>query len=103
MPVAGPQGMQTNWAGRLRPVKSVESLVSSPIYNIKSEDNVKQHSTGRDLDTESVKEDMGTTSGSKSSPASPVTTDVHITFHLPPPPPTDMDARSLLNSKTHNR
>jgi len=98
--MAGPQGMQTNWAGRLRPVKSVESLVSSPMYNTQDSCPDRICSGGRDLDSESVMEEMEA-SLSKSSPATPVTTDVHVMFH--PPPINGLDPRSLLNSKTHNR
>jgi hypothetical protein len=123
MPVAGPQGMQTNWAGRLRPVKSVESLVSSPLYNTHTHHKIEPTSSSspqainggrrRDLDSESVMEEMESPL-SKSSPATPTAasatlTDVHVMFHNPPQ--TTMmngnncsdDSRSLLNPKTHNR
>ncbi len=87
--------MQTNWAGRLRPVKSVESLVSTTplLYN------TSNGNTGRDLDSESVMEEMEA-SLSRSSPATPVTTTTtDVIFH---PQPSSSDPRSL-QSKTHNR
>lgn len=98
MPVAGPQGMQTNWTGRLRPVKSVESLVSSPLYNPVTHTEDKENGNLDCGPATSVIEEIET-SMSKSSPASPVTTDVQ--FH--PPPLSSMDSKHLQNPKTHSR
>ncbi|CAL8099899.1 unnamed protein product [Orchesella dallaii] len=95
MPMAGPQGMQSNWVGRLRPVKSVESLVSSPMFTTNND-----APSGNHLDTESVLEDVES-SLSKSSPSTPVMTDVDVLFHAAP---TASDSsRSIQNPKTHNR
>lgn len=104
MPMAGPQGIQTNWAGRLRPVKSVESLVSSPMYITSGASNgTGEHSDHHTLDHESVLEDVESNL-SKSSPATPVMTDVDVLFHAAPhhEPPTD-SGRGIQNPKTHNR
>jgi len=110
MPVAGPQGMQTNWAGRLRPVKSVESLVSSPLYNNHTNTNGNSDISSpagkcdRDLDSASVMEEMES-SLSKSSPATPTTalTDVHVMFHNPPQSTLTNGNDPRMNPKTHNR
>ncbi|ODM89527.1 GTPase-activating protein CdGAPr, partial [Orchesella cincta] len=95
MPMAGPQGMQSNWVGRLRPVKSVESLVSSPMFTTNNDT-----SSGNHLDPESVLEDAES-SLSKSSPATPIMTDVDVLFHAAPS--TSDSSRSIQNPKTHNR
>jgi len=104
MPMAGPQGIQTNWAGRLRPVKSVESLVSSPMYITSGASNgTGEHSDHHTLDRESVLEEVESNL-SKSSPATPVMTDVDVMFHAAAhhEPPTD-SGRGIQNPKTHNR
>jgi len=99
MPTAGPQGMQTNWTGRLRPVKSVESLVSPPLF-IADNLSTARNGTGsvENLNDSKVLKDMEEVEKSKSSPVSPVT-DVHVDFH--PQPPSSPGFSSI--SKTHNR
>lgn len=105
MPQPGPQGMQTNWTGRLRPlrpVKSVESLVSPPLYNTATGSGAGHGNESsailRDQHSESVIMEEMESSLSRSSPATPVAADV--VFH--PLPANSIDARCL-QSKTHNR
>lgn len=90
--------MQSNWVGRLRPVKSVESLISSPMYTTTANGS---NEGGNHIDHESILEDAES-SLSKSSPATPVLTDVDVLFHAAPVPPCET-ARPLQNPKTHNR
>ena len=102
-------------AGRLRPVKSVESLVSSPLYQgssmspnpsvaISSKESkpIEQKGERREIVTEDV------SPLSKSAPSAPVTSDVQVVFHPPPQPAQhhevlSTEPRSLQNPKTHNR
>lgn len=102
MPMAGPQGMQSNWVGRLRPVKSVESLVSSPMFTATAS-NDHGAAAGNHFNHESVLEDADV-SLSKSSPATPVLTDVDVMFHAAPHQVLNESSRAMIqNPKTHNR
>ncbi|CAG7836078.1 unnamed protein product [Allacma fusca] len=110
-----PMSLQSAKVGRLRPVKSVESLVSSPLYLGPMTANpgltcVVNDSDDQDqslAEPEELADDGHKVAMSKSSPATPVT-DVHVVFHAPPEPKQinkalSTEPRPLQNPKTHNR